>query len=83
MPHTNRYYIIKSKDPNLPQIEAVIVGQPNTQRYNLDGSKLVVKLHQGDHSDYPFLDGVQEYDHEQILEALNNDQWQQEQQDVL
>jgi hypothetical protein len=77
MAHTNRYYIINSEDPNLPQIEAVIVGDPNTQRYNLDGSKLVVKLHQGDHKEYPFLDGVQEYNHEQILEALNNSEWQQ------
>ena len=74
----NRYYIINSEDPNLPQIEAVIVGQPNTQRYNLDSSKLVVKLHQGDHKEYSFLDGVQEYDHEQIREALNNSEWQQD-----
>ena len=74
----NRYYIINSEDPNLPQIQAVIVSQPNTQRYNLDSSKLGVKLHQGDHKEYTFLDGVQEYDHEQIREALNNSEWQQD-----
>ena len=76
MSHTNRYYIVKKDDPNLQQIEAVIVGLPTTQRYSIDGTLLVVKLHKGDHKQYEFLQEYQEYNHEEILEALDNSEWQ-------
>ena len=71
----NRYYIINADDPNLAQIEAVIVGIPATQRYSLDGTKLVVKLHEGDHSDYSFFADYQEESHEQILISMNTPEW--------
>lgn len=72
----NRYYIIDSDDPNLNDIIAVSVGDLETQRYSIDRSMLVIKLHKGDNQQYPFLDQYNEYDHVQILEALNNSEWQ-------
>lgn len=77
MAHTNKYYIVKAEDPNLQQIESVIVGLPTTQRYSIDGTLIVVKLHKGDSKHYEFLKQYQEYNHEEILEALDNSEWQE------
>jgi len=77
MSHTNRYYIVKKDDPNLQQIEAVIVGLPEKQRYSIDGTLIVVKLHKGDRKQYEFLKEYKEYNHEEILEALDNSEWQE------
>jgi hypothetical protein len=71
-----RYFIIDANDPNIEDIFAVVVGQSSSQRYSIDGLKVVVKLKQGDTSDYPFLSQYDEYDHVQILEQLNNSEWQ-------
>ena len=78
MSHENRYFIIESTNPNLNQIEEVIVGKIGTQRYSLDLSKLVIKLHKGDNNIYPFLDASEEYNHDEILETLNTSEWQQD-----
>ena len=71
----NRYYIVDASDDNLEEIIKVSVGNLYSQRYNLDGTKLVIKLCEGDHDDYPFLDGYTEYNHDDILIALNTDEW--------
>ena len=71
----NRYYIVNADDPNLSQIEDVIVGLPSTQRYSVDGTQIVVKLHQGDHSDYSFLAQYTEESHEQILISMDTPEW--------
>ena len=71
----NRYYIVNADDPNLSEIEAVIVGLPTTQRYSVDGTQIVVKLHEGDHSDYSFLADYQEESHEQILISMDTPEW--------
>jgi len=71
----NRYYIVNASDPNLSDIEAVIVGLPSTQRYSVDGTQIVVKLHEGDHSDYSFLADYQEQSHEQILISMDTPEW--------
>ena len=78
MAHTNRYFIVAADSPNLPQIYDVIVGKPSTQRYSIAGDNLVVKLHKGDHSDYPFMDGIKEYSHTEILEIMHTPEWQEE-----
>lgn len=74
----NRYYIVNATDPNLPQIESVIVGLPQNQRYSIDKTQIVVKLHEGDHSQYPFLADYQEYNHEQILIVMSTPEWSPE-----
>jgi len=74
----NRYFIVEANNPNLPQIYDVIVGKPSTQRYSIAGDRLVPKLHKGDHSDYPFLDGSSEYNHDEILEIMHTPEWQEE-----
>lgn len=73
----NRYFPIDSNDVNLDEIAQVIVGKLDNQRPSMDGSKLVVKLHEEDHNDYPFLQQYQEYNHEEILIVLNNIEWTQ------
>jgi len=72
----NRYYIVNADDPNLSDIEAVIVGLPTTQRYSLDGTQIVIKLHEGDHHNYTFLADYQEQNHEQALISMNTPDWQ-------
>ena len=71
----NRYFIINADDPNMDEIAHVIVGTIDTQRYSLDGTMIVVKLHQGDHSDYEFLADYTEYNHDAILEQLHTLEW--------
>lgn len=74
----NRYYIINSDDPNINEINNVIVGSPETQRYSLDRSKIVVKLHENDHSSYIFLEQYEEMSHVEILEIMNSPEWTRE-----
>ena len=71
----NRYFIINADDPNMDEIAHVIVGTVESQRYSIDGTLMVVKLHQGDHSDYEFLADYTEYNHDAILEQLHSLQW--------
>ncbi len=71
----NRYFIINADDPNLQEINAVIVGTHESQRYSLDATKIVVKLHEGDHSEYEFLADYPEHNHEEILISLNSAEW--------
>ena len=71
----NRYYIVNADDPNLSQIEAVIVGLPSTQRYSVDGTQIVVKLHEENHNDYPVLSQYTEYNHENILTVMRTPEW--------
>lgn len=75
MAHNNRYYIINAEDPNISEIEDVIVGQPDTQRYSIDNTKIVVKLHQNDHSDYIFLEPYNEENHSQALIIMGTPEW--------
>ncbi len=71
----NRYFTIEANDPNLDQIAQVIVGDLDTQRYSMDQTKMVIKLHEGDHSEYGFLAQYQEYNHDQILDVMQTSEW--------
>ena len=71
----NRYFIINADDPNMDEIAHIIVGTVESQRCSIDGTLMVVKLHQGDHSDYEFLADYNEYNHNAILEHLHTLQW--------
>lgn len=71
----NRYFIIDANDPNMSEIDAVIVGTPESQRYSIDRSQIVVKLHEGDHSEYPFLHHYEEMNHDTVLNFLNSPEW--------
>ena len=71
----NRYFIIDANDPNISEIYAVIVGTPESQRYSIDRSQIVVKLHEGDHSEYEFLHHYEEMNHDTVLNFLNSPEW--------
>lgn len=71
----NRYFIVNATDPNLDEIIGICIGCSQSQRYNIAGTQLVVKLPEGDHENHPTLQQYMEYDHEQILQALNNIEW--------
>ncbi len=72
----NRYYIINANDPNCEAIVDLCVGSHTSQRFNIAKTQLVVKLHEGDHEQHPELEGYTEYNHDEIIEALNNNEWQ-------
>ena len=71
----NRYYIVNADDTNMNEINAVIVGRPETQRYSVDDSQIVVKLHENDHSEYGFLQQYTEESHAEILQSMNSPEW--------
>ena len=71
----NRYFIINANDPNKDKILSFCVGEPKTQRYSLDGLKLVVKLCETDKTQHDELRQYLEYTHEQILTLLNSYEW--------
>lgn len=72
----NRYFVVEATDPNLPEIEKVIVGELDTQRKSLDKKFIIVKLHDGDPSDYPFLDKYKELTHEEAINLMATIEWQ-------
>ena len=71
----NNYYIVNCDDPNLEDIINVAVGDASTQRCSIDGTQMVIKLHDGDEGDYPFLDNYSPYNLEQIQEEMKTDRW--------
>ena len=75
MSHNNRYYTINATDPNINDIYDIIVGTPESQRYNLNGDKIVIKLHHDDLKNYDFLSDYTEYNHPQIIEIMQSPEW--------
>ncbi len=71
----NRFFIINADDPNKDAIMQYVAQTGQKQRCNLAETKIVIKLHEGDHEDHPELVVYQEYNHEEILIALDNDEW--------
>ena len=71
----NRYFIINGDDPNKDAIMEYVVQTGQKQRCNLAETKIVIKLHEEDHEEHPELANYQEYNHEEILIALDNDEW--------
>jgi hypothetical protein len=71
----NRYFIIDAADPNKDAIMQYVAQTNDKQRCNIAETKIVIKLHNGDHSNHAELAGYEEYTHHQILEELNNSEW--------
>ena len=71
----NRYFIISAFDINLTEIISVSVGALETQRYSINKSQIVIKLHKGDTENYPFLSQYYENTHSEILELMNGPEW--------
>lgn len=74
----NRYFIINASDPDMSQIEEIIVGTIEQQRLSIDKVQMVVKLHERDHNDYPVLSQYTEYNHENILTVMRTPEWSPE-----
>ena len=53
----------------------LVVQTGQKQRCNFAETKIVVKLHEEDHEQHEVLDQYQEYNHEKILIALDNNEW--------
>ena len=71
----NRYFIISASDSNLTEIISVSVGSLDTQRYSINKSQIVIKLHKGDTENYPFLTQYYDNTHSEILQLLNSTEW--------
>lgn len=69
----NRYF--KSNKAITPEIESVMVGDIRSQRPRSKNGNVIIKLHLDDHSDYPFLEGWEEFTHEEMLEDIKGDEW--------
>lgn len=74
----NRYFIVNIPNPNMSQIYDLVVGTESTQRFSLDGTKVVVKLPLGDETNYGILQNATEYTHSEILIEMAKPEWSQE-----
>ena len=74
----NRYFIANIPNPNMSQIYDLVVGEESTQRFSLDGTKVVVKLPVGDDSNHGVLQNATEYTHAEILVEMQKPEWQDE-----
>jgi len=71
----NRYFIIDKNDSDMSQIEAVMKGALIKQRPSVDVTLLVIKLHEGDHNDYPVLSQYVEYNNKNIVTVMRTPEW--------
>ena len=73
---SNRYFIIDSSDPNLDTILGYSVEDLTSVRRREDDTKYVIKLINGDTNNYPELALYVEYNINQILLTMNDEDWQ-------
>ena len=71
----NRYYIVEKTNPQLTEIINCVVENVNSLRESIDTTKVVVKLHKGDTENHPCLDGITEYNHQEILLEMAKPEW--------
>jgi hypothetical protein len=73
---TNRYYVLPLPNDH-SNLWTLIVEDANTVRKNLLQTKMIVKLYEGDETNHPMLNGVQEYTHTEIKQYLidNDSEW--------
>lgn len=71
----NRYFIIDFELTLLLNLINKIVGNFQEQRINNTQTKMVVKLIQGDNTDYPELQSYPEFDYDGILVELKKPEW--------
>lgn len=72
----NRYFIVDT--PITQEILEISVENENSIRYNLDGTKAVIKLPLGDTNNYPQLSFSTEYNHQEILQEILKPEWNPE-----
>jgi|TARA_R100000458_G_scaffold42602_1_gene40496 hypothetical protein len=70
-----KYVIIDAGEVSSVDFNKVLETSKETLRYSLDNSKTFVKF-EGETPD--FLDGKQEYSHEEIIKILQSDEWAEE-----
>ncbi len=74
----NRYFVINADDTNMTKINQIIVGRPDTQRYSIDKSQIVIKLHENDHQQHDCLQQYAEQSHDEILQTMSSPEWSPE-----
>ncbi len=74
----NRYFVINADDTNMTKINQIIVGRPETQRYSIDKSQIVIKLHENDHQQHDCLQQYAEQSHDEILQTMSSPEWSPE-----
>lgn len=71
----NRHFIIALPDPNMAEICSIIVGIESTQTISIDGSKMSVKLYEGDTEDHEVLQNATEFTCANILIEHEKPEW--------
>ena len=66
----NRYFIIERPLENSP-IWDYVVQKPDTVRGTTTKTECIIKLPMGDNTNYPELNGLKEYTHQEILEHIS------------
>jgi len=74
---TNRYFVSPTGLLN-QEVYDVCVEKSNTIRYNNNETKGIVKLYDGDETNFPFMQAMTEYTHEGMLVELQEPEWQPE-----
>ena len=74
-----KYIIIDADDIMKVDFSEVLETSPETVRYSLDKSKVVLK-YSGDQPDFVYIItqdsiGLQEYTHDEIVKILDTEQW--------
>lgn len=88
-----RYFIIEVPNENVVDALDLCIGENDTQRYSLDGSKLYVKTNdelikkkenQGKKLSKILPSGLAtEYTHDEILEIMRTPEWQEPIDDII
>ena len=68
-----RFYIIERINPNFNEIMDCVLGTEEDQRESLDKTKMLVVLYED--SIHECLEGIDEYNLEEILVVMETDEW--------
>ena len=71
----DRFFIVRSNDPNLDTILSYCTGTSCSQRGSMDKKDIVVQLKDGDTKNHPELNKYQEHTKAQLKPLLDNDNW--------
>jgi hypothetical protein len=74
---TNRFFVGDLPNLNMTQIYDIVVGEASDQFISLDGTKIAVKLPEGDENTHGVLNSFTEYDYAGIKQYIldNYSEW--------
>jgi hypothetical protein len=74
----NRYFILSLPNVNMSRIYGFVIGAEGDHRISLNGTKIVVKLPEGDSVNHGLLQNATEYTHTEISLEMNKPEWSEQ-----